>query len=171
MKNEYELKFQVEGFEGLLRIFGEAGAVFIDSGDETNLLFDTPDGMLRAGGVLLRLRQTGSLVKMTVKQRIEASGVKGRREHETSLDACLPEAEALLGALGFTRVARYGKHRETWRLPCGVMACLDTLSFGRFLELEAESPDDVFAAAERLGLDPKDGLTEGYAGLQKRLEP
>lgn len=171
MQNEYELKFMVDGFDDLVQVFRTAGALFIDSRDEENILFDTPAGTLKAGGVLLRLRQQGPLVTMTVKRRITADGVKGREEHETTLGAGLPEAEALLEALGYTRVGEYRKHRETWRLPCGVRACLDTLSFGRFLELEGDTPGEVLTAAARLGFAPEEGLTEGYPGLQKRLEP
>ncbi len=171
MRDEYELKFSVTGFEDLLQVFGDAGASFLESGDERNLLFDTPDGSLRKGGVLLRLRQWGDDVILTVKKHITVSGVKGRREHETVLGTGLPEAEALLGALGYVRAGEYLKHRETWRLPCGVTACLDTLSFGLFLELEGGSPEEVMTAAARLGFAPEEGITEGYPGLQKRLEP
>lgn len=171
MKEEYELKFRVNGFDDLVQVFRTAGASFLDSGDERNLLFDTPDGALHAGGVLLRLRQRGDSIILTVKQHIAVSGVKGRREHETVLGTGLPEAEALLEALGYVRVEEYGKHRETWRLPCGVTACLDTLSFGLFLELEGNGPGEVMIAAERLGFAPEEGITEGYPGLQKRLEP
>lgn len=171
MKDEYELKFRVEGFDDLVQVFGTAGASFLDSGDEWNLLFDTPDGALRERGVLLRLRQWGSSLILTVKQRIAVSEVKGRREHETVLGTGLPEAQALLAALGYVRVQEYRKHRETWRLPCGVTACLDTLSCGLFLELEGDSPEKVLTAAERLGFSPEEGITEGYPGLQKRLEP
>ncbi len=171
MKNEYELKFSVNGFDDLLQVFRTSGSEFIDSGDERNLLFDTPGGALRNAGVLLRLRQWGSNIILTVKQHIAVSGVKGRREHETVLGSGLPEAEALLEALGYNRTGEYRKHRERWRLPCGVTACLDTLSFGLFLELEGESPEEVMKAAERLGFAPEEGILEGYPGLQKRLEP
>ncbi|MFO7626085.1 MAG: class IV adenylate cyclase [Candidatus Fermentibacteraceae bacterium] len=171
MKDEYELKFSVNGFDDLVQVFRSAGALFLDSGDERNLLFDTPDGTLRTSGVLLRLRQLGSGLILTVKQKIAVSGVKGRREHETVLGTGLPEAEALLEALGYVRTGEYLKHRETWRLPCGVTACLDTLSFGLFLELEGNCPEEVITAAERLGFSPEEGITEGYPGLQKRLEP
>lgn len=171
MRNEYELKFSVNSFDDLVQVFGTSGSVFLDSGDERNLLFDTPDGSLRKRGVLLRLRQYGPALILTVKQHIAVSGVKGRREHETHLGAGFPEAEAMLEALGYTRVEEYRKHRERWRLPCGVTVCLDTLSFGRFLELEGESPEEVMTAAERLGFAPEEGITEGYPCLQKRLEP
>lgn len=171
MKNEYELKFRVDDFDDLLAVFRTSGSVFIDSGDERNLLFDTQDGSLRRRGVLLRLRQYGQALILTVKQHIAIIGVKGRREHETVLCTGLPEAEALLEALGYVRTQEYRKHRERWRLPCGVTACLDTLSFGMFLELEGDSPEAVTTAAERLGFSPEEGILEGYPGLQKRLEP
>lgn len=171
MKSEYELKFRVNGFDDLLAVFRTSGSVFLDSGDERNLLFDTPDGSLRKRGVLLRLRQYGPALILTVKQHIAIREVKGRREHETLLCTGFSEAGALLEALGYSRSDEYRKHRERWLLPCGVTACLDTLSFGMFLELEGDSPEAVMTAAERLGFVPEDGILEGYPGLQKRLEP
>ena len=171
MKSEYELKFRVNCFDDLLAVFRTSGSIFLDSGDERNLLFDSADGSLRKRGVLLRLRLYGQTLILTVKQHIAVSGVKGRREYETVLCTGLPEAEALLEALGYTCVDEYRKHRERWSLPCGVIACLDTLSFGMFLELEGDSPEAVTTAAGRLGFAPEEGITEGYPGLQKRLEP
>lgn len=171
MREEYEIKFMVEGFDDLLSVFAVAGAEPLGGGDEMNLLFDRPDGSLSRAGVVLRLRQADSSVLITVKERLEAKAVKGRREHEALLGSGLGEAQAMLEALGFNQVLSYGKHRERWRLPCGVIACLDTLSFGSFLELEGMNPNEVILAAERLGFDVGEGITEGYPSLQKRLEP
>ncbi len=127
MKEEYEIKFRVGNFEDLLRVFADAGAEPLGSEPETNVLFDTPEGSLHAMGVLLRLRQTAGGVLLTVKQPIACRVVKGRREHETRLDIGLEEAGRLLSALGYRQVMTYGKERESWKLPCGVIACLDTL--------------------------------------------
>lgn len=171
VKEEYEIKFMVQGFDRLLETFRSAGAEPLGSGDEMNLLFDSPDGALAGAGVVLRLRQTGPSVIMTVKERLHSGAVKGRREHEAALDTGIGEARGMLEALGYRLVQSYGKHRESWRLPCGVIACLDTLSFGSFLELEGRSPEEVALAAERLGFRMSQGIVEGYPGLQKRLEP
>ena len=171
MRNEFEIKFRVEDFDDFPPLFSTAGAEHLGGGKEKNLLFDDNQGKLRMEGVVLRLRLTERGVTLTVKQRLECRGVKGRREIETPIEITLEDGIAMLSALGYNPVQEYEKHRDTWLLPCGVLACLDTLSFGKFVELEGDTPEAVLAAAERLGFDPREGITKGYPSLQKRNEP
>ena len=171
MRNEFEIKFRVQDFDDFPPLFSTTGAEHLGGGDERNLLFDNIQGKLRLEGVVLRLRQTEKGVTLTVKQRLECQGVKGRREIETPIETTLEDGIAMLSALGYSPVLEYGKHRDTWLLPCGVLACLDTLSFGKFVELEGDTPEAVLTAAERLGFDFREGITKGYPSLQKSSQP
>lgn len=171
MIEEYEVKFRVAGFDHLRETLSGLGAVHLGTDDEKNLLFDLPDGSLAARGVLLRLRDTGGRVLLTVKQRVPCRGVKARREYETPVEATLEEGVAMLSVLGYERTVGYEKRRDRWRLPSGVLACLDTLVFGRFLELEGTGPAEVAEAAELLGFPMDGAITEGYPDLMRNSEP
>jgi adenylate cyclase class 2 len=131
---------------------------------ESNTVFDTPAGELRAARKLLRLRQAGPLHILTFKGPAAAGPYKSREE----LEATFTEAASLgriLGRLGYAPAFRYEKCRTEYagKNQAGV-AMLDETPVGDFLELEGP-PRWIDRTARALGFSPADYITASYGGL------
>ena len=59
----------------------------------------------------------------------------------------------------------YRKTRETWQLD-GALVALDTLDFGRFVEIEGAEAD-VRRVAGQLGLEMERAVEKGYPALMR----
>lgn len=157
---EYELKFIGPDLDALRARLAAAGAHRkSEAYFERNLVFDLPGRTLKAAGTLLRLRlKGGEDAVLCVKRPVKSSGLlKAYEEHQTTVGSFEATRELLEG-LGYRVALTYEKVREKWVLG-EVEACLDTLPFGDFVELEG-AEEDVLAAAEKLGLS---GLTTSRA--------
>lgn len=130
---------------------------------ERNILYDTPDGSLRARGELLRLREYGGEWKLTHKADTRASGPhKVRIETETEVGDGAAVAE-ILERLGYRPAFIYEKHRTEWSDAHG-HTVLDRTPIGNFVELEGEH-NWIDATATKLGISPAQYLTASYAHL------
>ncbi|KUG28451.1 adenylate cyclase [hydrocarbon metagenome] len=191
MPLEIERKYPVPGFSALRQALMTAGATPEPVVFEQNIVFDapspnatpdaTPDagpqvdpvapGLLRAAGILLRLRRNSPggqaalagvvTVKLPAPGQAPA-GYKVRREIETRVED-FSAMQSILHALGYREALRYEKVRQTWRLG-DLHVCLDRLPFGRFAELEGD-PEGIAAWETRLGLDPASARTATYHDL------
>ncbi len=167
MFTEVELKYQVSDFKAVRKTLRQIGADRLcRATDEKNIVYDMPDGSLKNSGRLLRLREFGDDVILTVKEPGLAGPMKIRREHETFLSISLSAADELLKALGYIQVFLYEKTREIWVLNEKVHICLDTLYFGKFVEIEAGSMNEVSETCKALGFIPTRGLKQSYRQLQ-----
>jgi adenylate cyclase class 2 len=130
---------------------------------EDNVLFDDGAGSLRSRGSVLRLRRAGGSGLLTFKGPRELTGgVKSREERETVVAD--PDAlEGILGRLGFRRVFRYQKYRESWRHR-GQAIEVDETPIGAFLEIEGDR-EGIGAVAAQLGYSPPDYLGDSYVDL------
>lgn len=162
---EMELKFKVEDFTEVERRLEELGIEPSPPVDEGNLVLDLMGGPLRKSDTLFRLRNAGDGTLLTVKKPLPATALKVRREKEAILDCTVDDALELFGLLGYGVVYRYHKIRRECRLGEATV-CLDKLWFGRYVEIEAGSEDDVMEAVEALALDPQDGIRFSYAALE-----
>ncbi len=78
------------------------------------MLFDDGAGSLRSRGSVLRLRRAGGSGLLTFKGPREVTGgVKSREERETEV-ADPDTLDGILRRLGYRRVFRYQKYRESW---------------------------------------------------------
>ncbi len=131
---------------------------------ERNLRFDTVDRALSSNHSLLRLRQDRSSL-LTFKH---AMSVEERTEIEVGVED-FDTARALLEMLGYEVFFVYEKYRETYALgPCRIM--LDELPFGHFIEIEADSLDEVKRTAARLDLPWKKRVKMNYLSLFQSLK-
>lgn len=130
---------------------------------EDNVLFDVASGALQEAGTVLRLRRTPRRAVLTFKgpRRVEDS-IKVREERETVVEDA-DALEGILGQLGYRRIFRYQKYRESWRHR-GQKIELDETPVGTFLEIEGD-PVGIRAVAAELGFGESDYLTESYVGL------
>jgi predicted adenylyl cyclase CyaB len=163
---ETELKIEVEDHDPVRRRLEASGATFESVVDEMNVYLDR-DGELRSRHESLRLRQD-QRVRLTWKGPSKADdGVVQRPEIEVEV-ANLAATADIFQRLGFSVVDRLAKRRETWRL-ANVEIALDTLAFGRFVEIEGE-PGAARSAAAQLGLDASRAITRSYRFLQAERE-
>ena len=121
------------------------------------VFFDFPEGRLRAGGQLLRLRQEGGRAMLTFKGRVCEEGAKVREETEVEVgdfEGC----RRLLSALGLVETAYVDKFRTSYRLDSASVVIdrhVGRLSFiPELLEIEAGSVEEVRSVAARLGFSP-----------------
>ncbi|HEX5417006.1 MAG TPA: class IV adenylate cyclase [Chloroflexota bacterium] len=164
---ETEIKLEVANLEPIRERLRALGATRQGTADETNLYLDR-DGELRGRDESLRLRQDAR-VRVTWKgPSLAHDGVTERPEVEVVVSD-FAVAQELFERLGYAVVDRVAKQRETWRLPDAEIA-LDTLAFGRFVEIEAP-PAVAIRVARSLGLNPQDGITVSYRVLQQQRAP
>lgn len=161
---ESEVKLRVTGPQAAREALARLGAAPARARHfEDNLLFDDALGSLRRQGAVLRVRRTPGEAWLTFKGPLQVEqGIKRREELELSVGE--PEVlQALLERLGFRRLFRYQKYRESYRYG-EVEIVIDETPIGTFIELEGP-PEAVHAAAAGLGYARADYLSESYAAL------
>lgn len=161
---EVEVKLRVEDADAARESLRRVGAVLARPRHlEDNFLFDDAAGSLRAAGTVLRLRRTPHAGVLTFKgPRAIRDGIKSREELETAIDEP-GAAHVILERLGYRKVFRYQKYRESWTLR-GQEIEVDETPIGAFLEIEGD-PDGIHAVAKDLGYVRSDYVAESYVAL------
>jgi adenylate cyclase class 2 len=166
---EIESKFYVGSLAAIQARLVEIGAVcIIPRGFEYNLRFDNHQKSLQRQRKVLRLRRSDD-IRLTFKGPGESLGNALSR---TEIELVVPDfnlAQQLLEALGYKVAAVYEKYRAMYELE-GDLVTLDELPYGNFVEIEANSPDQIYALAKKLGLDPAKAIPASYQGLFERLK-
>ena len=131
---------------------------------ESNTVFDTQELALRKAGLLLRVRQAGSVRTLTYKGPSTVSKHKSREE----LELVIPDARvmaSIIERLGFHPVFRYDKYRTEYKQPRGPgVAVLDETPVGVYLELEGTARW-IDRTARKLNFSERDYITVSYAAL------
>ncbi len=169
MPLEVERKYLNVDFELLRRSLQEQGAESAGAHFESNLVFDTAAGQLRANCRLLRLRTQewpGRIRHLlTLKLPVPHSEhFKVREEHELEI-ADRAAMRGLLEGLGYGVAVRYEKIREPWRLE-DVEVELDILPFAKVVEMEGLA-EHISSVQRRLGLDNAQISTKTYHQLHQ----
>ena len=161
---EIEAKFLISNLPALLVKLKQLGAVEIRPRVlETNLRFDTPEGRLSQSAQVLRLRQDDQAI-LTVKNSGEiVDGVITRTELEVVVSS-FESARAILEALGFKVYLTYEKYRQNFNLN-HLVASVDEMPYGNFIDLEGSSAEHVRETASLLGLDWEQRINLSYTAL------
>ncbi len=162
---ETEIKLRMDGPDAARRAVTALGATPRRARHlEDNVLYDDARSSLLAAGQALRLRRAEGRAIVTHKGPKEerADGVKSRPEREFEV-ADGDGFEAVLAALGYGKVFRYQKYRETyeWR---DVEIVVDETPIGTYLEIEGPVAT-IHEAARALGRGPGDYIADSYAAL------
>ena len=131
---------------------------------EDNVLYDDASSSLYAAGQALRLRRAEGRAIVTYKgpRQERGDGVKSRPE--TEIDVSDADAfHSILTGLGYRKVFRYQKYRETYRWR-EVEIVIDETPIGTFLEIEGPV-NAIHEAARALGRGPADYVADSYAAL------
>lgn len=165
---ETEVKFYVKDLKRVEERIRALGARSIQARVyEVNLRYDLPDGSLRQGGKVLRLRQDDR-ARLTYKGPSQRSdGVLSRMEFETALDD-FEDGQKILEALGYIPIATYEKYRSTYELG-EVHIMLDELPYGDFVEIEGPGVPALQKSSEKLGLDFSAAIPASYLALFEGL--
>lgn len=161
---EIEVKFLISNLPALLNKIESLGALTLRPRMlETNLRFDTPNHKLSECAQVLRLRQDDQAI-LTFKSPGEiVNGVISRTELEVVVSN-FQTARAILEALGFQVFMTYEKYRQNFKLN-DLVASVDEMPYGNFIELEGSSPEHVRATADLLGLDWNQRINLSYTAL------
>lgn len=137
---------------------------------ETNVIYDTPQGSLRARGIVIRHRTWNGLHIITYKEPAEqpaASIHKRRIERETVVADGAPIV-ATWEAAGLRPSFRYEKYRTVLSRPRERgHAMLDETPIGTYVELEGTAAW-IDRTARLLGFAPDSYIQDSYAGLQAK---
>ncbi len=163
--HETEIKLRVDDAGAGRRMLRAAGfRVFKRRVFESNTVFDTPELALRKAGLLLRVRQAGSVRTLTYKGPVTASKHKSREELELEI----PDARVMatiIERLGFHPVFRYDKYRTEFKqLRNSGIAVVDETPVGVYLELEGTDAW-IDRTARKLNFSESDYITASYAAL------
>ena len=171
MALEIERKYLEVDFDSLRRRLRQYGAQGGDVHLERNRIYDLPDGSLRAGHHLLRLRsqewpdhaQNVLTLKLPPVSAPDAA-FKVREERETPVtDAA--QMHSILEGLGYVVRACYEKIRETWTLE-HTSIDMDIVPFARVVELEGHE-EEILRLEALLGLDDVPVSTQSYHYLHQ----
>ena len=167
---EIELKFHVPEFGPLRSRLAELGASCAGARNfEHNVRYETEDDRLINNQCLLRLRKDKN-TSLTFKSPPPAGTdprFKVARELEVRIDD-FDTMDAILRALNFQPRQIYQKWRETWRIHHATV-CMDTMPFGRFLEIEG-LPDTIMRLVNELGLRWERRIRANYLGMFAALK-
>ncbi|MCH8148946.1 MAG: class IV adenylate cyclase [Planctomycetes bacterium] len=171
MSWETELKMRVASHDPVREKLHELRAALVGKFLEINEIFDRPDGALRRRGVGLRIRSTrphqvggDDLTILTVKGPRLPGVVKSREEVEFPVPSAETASRAL-NLLGFVRVLRYQKRRESWRLGECRVELDEPPHIGLFVEIEGPDEGTIFAMRRTLGLDDAEPVAESYVHM------
>jgi adenylate cyclase class 2 len=161
---EIEVKFFIADLPALLEKVRNLGALMLRPRMlEVNLRFDTPDMQLGKRAQVLRLRQDDQSILTFKSPGKIVDGVISRTELEV-LVSDFQTTRALLEALGFQVFMTYEKYRQNFKLN-DLVASVDELPYGNFIELEGSSPEHVRSTAALLGLDWEQRINLSYTAL------
>jgi predicted adenylyl cyclase CyaB len=169
MSLEIEAKFKVDSHEPVRERLRAARAAFIERGLEVNQLFDRPDGSLRRRGHGLRIRSFDveggpTRATLTVKGPRLSGPLKKREEAEIEFT----DAEVgvrVLELLGFVRVLRYEKRRESWRLSRCRIELDEPPHLGLYVEIEGPDEKSIVRVQRQLDLVHAEHVPSSYVTM------
>lgn len=131
---------------------------------EINQLYVHPAMTLKENGETLRLRKSDKTT-LTFKgpRELNKHGLKVRKEYEVVVSD--PRAmESILGKLGFAVNLTVKKTRISYRKGKTEIALDSVHGLGDFIEIEGPEKE-ILSLLEKLGLEDRERLTQGYAEL------
>jgi adenylate cyclase class 2 len=166
---EIEAKFYVLDLQRIQKYLQDVQARLIQPRIlETNIRFDLPDGSLRAGRRVLRLRRDTE-ARLTYKGgNKNTGGVLSREEIEFVVEN-FEKAKKFLEALGYQQVFYYEKYRTTYELD-NLLIMLDELPYGNFLEIEGDTEETIRALSKKVDLNWDATIDRSYSALFERLQ-
>jgi adenylate cyclase class 2 len=167
-KLEYEVKFFLPDRRSLRQDILDLGARSRGRFFEQNIRFEDPDKTLRSKKCLLRLRHDHKTT-LTFKSKPpkDSRQFKVFKELEVEISD-FATMKVILESLGFHCEQVYEKWRETL-IQENTFFCLDTMPYGKFLEIEG-SRKDIRQYAGSLGLQWDKRILANYLQIFEILK-
>ncbi|MCX6082520.1 MAG: class IV adenylate cyclase [Chloroflexi bacterium] len=166
---EIESKFYVRDLALVETILKNIDAkCIVPRGFEYNLRFDNQQKSLQRQHKILRLRKFDD-IRLTFKGPGERIGNALSREEIELVVNDFDQAQKFLEGLGYRVAAVYEKYRTMYQVDTA-MVTLDELPFGKFVEIEAENPEQIKILAGRLGLNSEFAIPNSYQGLFEQVK-
>lgn len=169
---EIEVKIKIDSIylEDLRVNIAKKGFQLVESrAFEQNIIFDTPDRLLKRNKFLLRLRKKNNKYIITFKRPSLSAPTSGtykvREETEVEVSDFETVKKIFMG-LGYEIVFIYEKYREVFHRE-NVELMVDETPIGNFLEIEGPE-EAIDRAAEELGYGKNDYITDNYRTLFKK---
>lgn len=165
---EIEVKFFIRDLATIEHLLQGLGArLTAERVLETNLRFDTADGLLSQQRKALRLRQDANAVMTFKGPPQDDKEVNVRQEIEFQVSD-FKAARRFLEALGYHVSVIYEKYRTTYMLD-NLTIVLDEMPFGAFIEIEGPDSDSIREIAGSLFLDWQARIVMSYLALFQKL--
>ena len=167
-KLEYEVKFFLPDRQSLRQNILDLGARSRGRFFEQNLRFEDPHKTLKSKKCLLRLRHDHKTT-LTFKSKPTEDSRQFKVFNELEVEISdFATMRAILESLGFHCEQIYEKWRETLVLE-NTHFCLDTMPYGKFLEIEG-SRKDIRQYARSLGLQWDKRILTNYLQIFEILK-
>jgi len=177
MPQEIEAKFKVADFRQVRGKLRKADAVYLGTVIQTDSYYDTPNRSLMGADVAVRIRRTrrlrsppGEAPRIDTRPLLTYKGPKGRhhsakirREVQSRVDSHQAVGE-VFAKLGLAESITVQKKRASYRLGAATVELDELPVLGKFIEIEAASPEQIEAVREQLGIDAEP-CTEHYITL------
>ncbi|PWH20329.1 MAG: class IV adenylate cyclase [Anaerolineae bacterium] len=130
---------------------------------EQNLRFDNAARQLSQSGQVLRLRKDVHNVLTYKGMSTDDGGARSRIEIQTQVED-FETTRQLLEALGYSVVMTYEKYRSEYAWEGGRIS-LDEMPYGLFVEIEAESSEQIRKICQSLNLNWQKRVFYSYVEL------
>lgn len=149
---EIEAKFLVRDLDSIETKLKGMGAILLQPRTfEQNLRFDNAARELSISGQVLRLRRDIHNILTYKGVSTNDHGARSRVEIQTQVED-FEATRRLLEALGYSVVMTYEKYRRVYAWH-ETRISLDEMPYGRFVEVEAESSEQIQKICQTLNLD------------------
>lgn len=152
---EIEVKILEVDKEEVIKKLKELGAKKVFDGKIKTSYFDSDDEWLKRDGKVLRLREKGRELKLTIKKGISKEEAKIMEEFEVGLDEFEP-IKNILNGLGLKEIQKIVKHRASYVLGDMHFEFDTHTGIPTFLEIEGPSLEKVKDYVEILGYSMED---------------
>lgn len=161
---EIEIKLLVKDLGSIEAKLKQFGATILQPKTfEQNLRFDTPERELSLQGRALRLRRDVHNLLTYKGESMDDHGARSRVEIQTIVED-FEATRRLLEALGYSVYMTYEKYRSEYEFDRGRIS-LDEMPYGNFVEIEAESVEQIHKICHLLDLDWTKRVFYSYAEL------
>jgi len=162
MQKEIEVKFKINKGENITSKLFRLGGKIDKCYRQTTYGFFSKDSIEK--GIFPRIRVESGKHVLTVKVRPKKkTNYFERKEYSLVIDNEKNGIE-ILKLLGFDRIREFTKKRQDWIFP-KVQIYLDTLYFGKFLEIEGPKKE-IEKMIISLGFEKRERITRAYLALE-----